>query len=315
MRSVDRWKRKLAASAEHLWRWFGLLADPLVLHAASWVPHGFVARSASWRAAWLGAAEINRDDFRRSIDETYRHVTDVLRQNLDLPAPSRSVVYIVIGEAAQLRETLALFPAYLHQPREERLNFFCAPSLVFVGERPGSPGFETVLAHELCHALGFQIRGGRDAAPWIDEGAAEFTARRAASRTRDCDPALFLTSGLREPTDFRLPATLRSLLSVGSTIDEGVSQGALTWQAGLLLHFLWQCRGANPQGWEMVRRAFAGLEPEATLPIRSFERAFDCSLEDIEEMFRCDCVRLLDRMKDRFQSARTRHLKEHENTN
>ena len=285
---------------ESQWRRWGGLMQPLVVWLLAREPNGFAARGRGWRAAWVGAAKVDYARFRKFIKQSYDGVCEALREEFALSVPRSYPIAVICGEPPQMRKTFRLsLGAY--KLNGDRLNLFIAPDIVTVAAKPNSPSFRGILAHELCHALTYQVRGQRPAAPWIDEGAAEFVAAQKFGR-RTC---WMLRDYADCPEDFRLRASLGSILAVEATLDDDEAQSVLLQQAGLFIAFLWQSRSVNAAPWDTACRALAGCEPETTLPAKAIERAFGMTLNAIERVFHAWCVDSI-----RQRSAESRQLRD-----
>jgi hypothetical protein len=285
------WGKPLGRLAGTLRRIGGRAATSVILRVLAFQSNGFVAAGDRWRAAWLGPEPTDRETMRRLIRGTYEGAVNFLRQDFQVSPPHRGIA-VVCGGAQQIELTFRELVRVASRPVSHIGSCFWAPDIAIVARHPEDADFKAVVAHELTHAVGFLARRGIHAPPWIDEGVASLVAQEVA---QESSAVYVLSSGCAHASnDFRLPISLQLLFQPTQALDDDIAQSMLTAEAGMFLQFLHQLRPANDASWNVARRAFAGLEPELTLPARCLERAFGASLDQIEREFAAFCRPLLD---------------------
>jgi hypothetical protein len=242
--------------------------QPFLIRLMVWASPKCSLRGEGWTAALIDCPPQQQQDYQQMIGHIYAEVLNTwVRRNLGADSFEPKPIRIIAGK----REEIARW--FYRGGRMTASGFFWAPATVVSADLSASRDFRDTLAHELVHAFGHQIRHGRPVRPWVDEGAAALVAHETAGVSLRAGAANF-------PGHPR--TSLRNVLAIEETIPDSAPQSVLTHTAGLFLEYFWQTRADNPAGWQVVQRAFRGLEPETSWPDRTFEQAFGIKLEELQ---------------------------------
>ncbi len=258
----------------------------VTLRICGWTDQGFVVRGEDWRACWMGSPAPDRDSFRQLIDDTYRRVQGILRDQFQVLAPGPRRVFVFCGTPTEMVDLFKLAQPETSTEPPPQSGYFVPDDVVLVAGDARHPHFRYTVAHEICHAFGHHARGGEPTLPWIDEGAAGFVAEQVAPRGF---AVADIEAGVSDWATGGLPFSLRTMLGVEATDIDSEAYWRLGHQAAVFLQFLWDDRTQNPRPWDTVRRAFNGIQPEALSAIPSFECASAKPLEALEQQFRAYC--------------------------